>query len=135
MRRLVPFCHWQGLLLYLLLGGCVTTTGPLATLPMASPVASRENLVGIQEYKRGNWEAARGRFESAIQTDPNLAEAHFNLALTLHKLNAHEEATIHFRQAGELASDNKEIVESTIYRNHLDLSSTLERHLSGGYRY
>ena len=124
-----------GLLFCFFMGGCATASGPLATLPMASPLASQENLAGIQEYNGGKWEAAKRRFESAIQADPNLPEAHFNLALTLHKLDLHEQATHHFRQAGELAPDNQEIVKSTIYRNHLGVSSTLERHLSGGYRY
>jgi Tfp pilus assembly protein PilF len=115
--------------------GCATPTGPLATLPISSPQASQLNLEGIQEYNRGQWKPAKKKFELAIQADPNLPEAHFNLALTLHKLELHDQATSHFRQAGELAPNNKEIVDSTIYRNHLGLSSTLERHFSGGYRY
>ena len=118
-----------------LLGGCATVSGPLATLPMMSPEASQQNLKGIQAYNDGKWEAAKQKFESAVQADPNLPETHFNLALTLHKLELHDQATDHFRKAGELASSNKEIVESSIYKNHLGLSSTLERHLSGGYRY
>ena len=117
------------------IGGCATTSGPLATLPMVSPGASQLNLTGIQEYNQGNWEAAKEKFESAIQADPILPEAHFNLGLTLHKLELHDQATDHFRRAGELAPENQEIVDSTVYRNHLGLSSTLERHLSGGYRY
>ena len=78
---------------------------------------------------------AKSRFESAIRADSGLAEAHFNLALTLHELGDHREATIHFKRASELAPANKEIEESSVYRNHLGLSSTLEKHLSGGYRY
>ena len=121
--------------MWVLLVSCATPAGPLATLPITSPQASQLNLEGIEEYHRGQWEAARGKFEQAIQADHNLPEAHFNLALTLHKLEQHEQATTQFRRAGELAPRNKEIVDSTIYRNHLGLSSTLERHLSGGYRY
>jgi len=124
-----------GVGVYLFMVGCATPTGPLATLPISSPQASQLNLEGIEEYHQGQWEPARKKFESAIRADPNLPEAHFNLALTLHKLDLHDQATSHFRQAGELAPDNKEIVDSTIYRNHLGLSSTLERHFSGGYRY
>ena len=115
--------------------GCATPSGPLAVLPMTSPAAAQQNLEGIQQYNSGNWQGAKGRFESAIQADPELPEAHFNLALTLHKLDDHREATVHFKRAGELAPANKEIVGSSVYRNHLGLSSTLEKHLSGGYRY
>ncbi len=117
------------------LGGCATPAGPLATLPMGSPEAAQDNLEGIKDYNNGRWEEARKHFESAIQADPNLPEAHFNLALVLHKLGKHEEAKQHFKTAGELAPKDEVIVESSIYRNHLGLSSTLERHMSGGYRY
>ena len=123
------------LIMVCLLGGCATASGPLATLPMISPEAAQQNLQGIEAYNSGKWKAAKEKFESAIQADPTLPEAHFNLALTLHKLELHDQATDHFRQAGELASNNKDIVESSLYKNHLGLSSTLERHLSGGYRY
>lgn len=115
--------------------GCVTPSGPLAVLPMTSPAAAQQNLEGIQQYNSGNWQEAKSRFESAIRADPELPEAHFNLALTLHKLGYHPEATVHFKRASELAPANKDIVESSVYRNHLGLSSTLEKHLSGGYRY
>ena len=115
--------------------GCVTPSGPLAVLPMTSPAAAGHNLEGIQQYQVGKWQEAKSLFESAIRADPDLAEAHFNLALTLHMLGDHREATIHFKRASELAPANKEIVGSSVYRNHLGLSSTLEKHLSGGYRY
>ena len=115
--------------------GCATPSGPLAVLPMTSPAAAQRNLEGIQQYNSGNWQEAKSRFESAIRADPELPEAHFNLALTLHKLDDHREAAVHFKRASELAPGNKEIVESSVYRNHLGLSSILEKHLSGGYRY
>lgn len=102
---------------------------------MTSPAAAGHNLEGIQQYQAGKWQEAKSLFELAIQADPDLPEAHFNLALTLHRLGDHREATIHFKRASKLAPTNKEIVESSAYRNHLGLSSTLEKHLSGGYRY
>ncbi len=128
-QRLLVFC------LLVLVASCATLTGPLATLPMGSPEAAQDNLEGIKDYNNGRWEEARKHFESAIQADPNLPEAHFNLALVLHKLGKHEEAKQHFKTAGELAPKDEVIVESSIYRNHLGLSSTFERHRSGGYRY
>lgn len=115
--------------------GCATPSGPLAVLPMTSPAAAQQNLEGIQQYQAGQWREAKSLFESAIQADPDLPEAHFNLALSFHKLGNHREATVHFKRAGELAPANKEIVKSSAYRNHLGLSSILEKHLGGGYRY
>lgn len=118
-----------------LAAGCVTKAGPLAVLPMTSPGAAQWNLEGIKSYNDGDWHTARTRFELAIHTDPRLPEAHFNLALTLHKLGDHDQARTHFRIAGELAPDHTEIVRTSVYRNHLGLSSTFERHVSGGYKY
>lgn len=120
---------------FAIIAGCATKAGPLAVLPMTSPVAAQHNLEGIKFYNNGNWEEAKTHFESAIQADSTLPEAHFNLALTDHKLGRHDQAKTHFQTAGELAPKNKQIVESAVYRNHLGLSSTFERHISGGYRY
>jgi len=102
---------------------------------MAEPEAAALNLKGIDQYHVGKWEAALQLFQSAIQVNPLLVEAHFNAGLALHQLDLHQEATQYFQRAGELGPDNRSILDSTLYRNHLGLSSTLERHMSGGYRY
>jgi len=120
---------------FLMFAGCATKSGPLAVLPVTSPMAAQYNLEGISSYNSGQWMDAKTHFESAIQADPTLPEAHFNLALTAHTLGLHEQAKEHFQIAGELDPDNKDIVDTSIYRHHLGLSSTFERHLSGGYRY
>ncbi len=118
-----------------MLAGCAAQSGPLAVLPLSSPTAAQHNLEGIRFYNDGNWRRAEEHFLAAVQEDPQLPAAHFNLALTQHKLGRHDRARKHFKTAGNLAPNNKEIVESSIYRNHLGLSSTFERHISGGYRY
>ena len=128
--RMVHLC-----VLLVVFSGCATPSGPLATLPMTSPVASNYNLEGIKHFNSGQWEEATVEFERAVQADANLAEAHFNLALSLHKMGRHDEAKQEFRIAGELAPRSKQIVGASVYRNHLGLSSTFERHISGGYRY
>lgn len=136
------FAWWGGrgrkfalIVFIVLMGGCATPSGPLATLPVGSPIAADYNLKGIQSYNLGKWGEAMAKFEQALQADPQMAEAHFNLALTLHKLGRHEEAKQEFEKAGELSPDNQYIVGTVEYRNHLGLSSTFERHMSGGYRY
>ena len=127
--------HFMFLAFLALILGCAAKTGPLAVLPMTSPTAAQHNLEGIKFYNNGNWKEAEKRFKFSIGEDSSLPEAHFNLALTQHKLGQHGQAKQHFKIAGELAPKNKEIVDSSIYRNHLGLSSTFERHISGGYRY
>lgn len=123
------------ILCWLALGGCVSKALPLASLPMEHPRAADLNLTGIDQYQAGQWRKAFELFYAALEIDPDFVEAHFNAALALHQMDQHEEATRHFRLAGELDPQNAAVVNSTLYRNHLGLSSTLERHLSGGYRY
>ncbi len=117
------------------ISGCFPQPVPLAILPMEEPEAAELNLKGIDQYHVGEWEAALELFQSALRVNSSLVEAHFNAALALHQLDRHQEAKEHFQQAGKLAPDNRSIINSTLYRNHLGVSSTLERHLSGGYRY
>ncbi len=128
---------WRVILMACVLGlsGCFPKSAPLAILPMAEPEAAALNLKGIDHYHGGDWEAALQAFQSAIQMNAQLVEAHFNAALASHQLGRHEEATQYFARAGELDPKNQSILNSTLYRNHLGLSSTLERHMSGGYRY
>ncbi len=130
--------EWFGVLMMVCMMsicGCFPQSVPLAILPMANPEAAALNLKGIDQYHVGEWQAAFELFDSAIQVNPLLVEAHFNAALALHQLDRHEEATKYFERAGKLDPENRSILTSTLYRNHLGLSSTLERHMSGGYRY
>lgn len=86
--------------------------------PDASP-GKAENEKGIEHFKEGHWDVAEKHFKGAIEADPNLAEAHYNLALALDKLGNHGDATNHFRKALELAGDNPKIKDSQILKDHL----------------
>jgi tetratricopeptide (TPR) repeat protein len=48
-------------------------------------------------------------FREAIDADPNLAEAYFNLAVTLTKQNKHEQAKESFQKALDLAPTSPRI--------------------------
>ncbi len=136
--QLVTIHGWVEVILVVCLvamSGCFPQSVPLAILPMEEPEAAALNLKGIDQYHVGEWEAALELFQSALRVNPSLVEAHFNTALALHQLGRHQEARQHFQQAGKLDPENRSIINSTLYRNHLGVSSTLERHLSGGYRY
>ncbi len=97
---------------------CVATNPPLSAPPGSNATAAQYNSDGIAHYEMGHWSIAKDHFSSAIEADPNLAEAHFNLGLALNKLNLQSEATTHFKKAAELAPANSAIVQSGAYRSH-----------------
>ena len=88
---------------------------------LMGPVASQgraANDEGVAHAKEGHWDVAEGHFRKALEADPNLAEAHFNLGLALNSLGKHDEAMVAFKKAAELAPGNARITESPILKKH-----------------
>ncbi|HEX9759173.1 MAG TPA: tetratricopeptide repeat protein [Nitrospiria bacterium] len=79
------------------------------------------NAEGIKHYNKDHWGVAEEHFREAVKADEKLAEAHFNLALSLDKLGNHGEATQHFKKALELAPKNPAIADSKILKAHLGM--------------
>lgn len=79
------------------------------------------NAEGIKHYNKGHWKKAEEHFRGAVKADPKLAEAHYNLALSLDKLGNHREATKYFGSAFKLAPDNSSIAGSKILKGHLGM--------------
>ncbi len=50
------------------------------------------NDLGVLKYRKDEWKGAEEYFEAAIQADPDIAEAYYNLALAQNKLGKKEEA-------------------------------------------
>lgn len=96
---------------------CAAMNPPLSAPPGSHATAAKHNADGIVHYEIGHWSIAKDHFISAVEADPNLAEAHFNLGLALNKLNFQSEATTHFKKAAELAPANSAIVQSSAYRS------------------
>ncbi len=117
--------------LAVLQSACAATSVPLVTTPGSDATAAQHNSEGIAHYDMGHWSVARDHFASAIEADPNLAESHFNLALALHKLALHSEATTHLKKAAELAPDNRAITQSSAYKDHT--ASPSSSYGTGGY--
>lgn len=86
-----------------------------------------ENNEGVGHYKEGHWETSAKHFKEAIAAGPKLAEAHYNLALTLDKMGDHGGATQHFKEALDLAPENPKIKDSKILKDHLGMKSGLEK--------
>lgn len=80
-----------------------------------------ENDEGVSHYKQEHWDVAEVHFRKAVEVDPSLAVAHFNLALALDKLNKHGEATQHFKKALELAPNDPQIAQSKILNAHVGM--------------
>lgn len=88
---------------------------------LAAPESSAgraENKEGVTHAQAGHWDVAEGHFRKALEADPKLAEAQFNLGLSLSKQDKHDEATTAFKKAAELAPDNTMITESPILKEH-----------------
>ncbi len=88
--------------------------------PDTEPGAS-ENNEGVGHYKEGHWKTSLKHFEEAVAAGPKLAEAHYNMALTLDQLGDHGGATTHFGEALKLAPDNPKIKDSKILKDHLGM--------------
>ena len=101
----------------------VTVSGSADTALMspASSPGRADNDEGVGHYKQGHWDVATDWFKKAVKADANLAEAHYNLALSLDKMGKHEDATAAFKKAAELAPANPAIKDSTILKKHLGM--------------
>ena len=83
---------------------------PIETLRAPSgTAASLTELMerGNSEFAAGNWNAAKETYTAIIRMDPALAEAHYNLGLTLERLGDQTEARKHYVKAANLAPGNK----------------------------
>jgi Tfp pilus assembly protein PilF len=85
----------------------------------AGSKAESHNAQGIEHYNQGHWDVAKKHFMEAAKADPQSAEAHYNVALTLDKSGDHKSATEHFMKAHDLGKDNAEIQNSEILKGHL----------------
>jgi Tfp pilus assembly protein PilF len=103
-------------------GGGSKKAGTSADAPLfapASTAARADNDEGVGHYQQGHWDVAKKHFMEAAKADPQSAEAHYNLALTLDKSGDHKGATEHFMKAHDLGKDNAEIQNSEILKGHL----------------
>ncbi|MDP7555632.1 MAG: tetratricopeptide repeat protein [Nitrospinota bacterium] len=79
-----------------------------------------KNDEGVSHLVQRQWETAAGFFKEAVEANADFAEAHFNLALCLHKMGKHGEASKHFKIAKELASGSSMIADNKILKDHVN---------------
>jgi len=123
MKQIVLGCA-LAVLSVVLLAGCEEKKEVGAESAIMAPAGTKgreQNDEGVGHYRQGHWDVAEGHFRKAIQADANLAEAHFNLALALDKMDKHEDAKAEFQKALELAPTRVAIKDSPILKKHLGM--------------
>lgn len=91
------------------------------TSPLAKPISVLQAPAGVApalatQLDRGNalfaaqkWDEAEQVYRQTIAAEPTLAEAHYNLAVALHRAGKTVEAKKHYMEAANLAPGNKVI--------------------------
>ena len=97
---------------------CSSTPQPtlLPAPPEALPAAATHNKDGLQLFAAGKIDLAGNAFQAALTEDPNMAEAHYNLAIILASRGSRDEAEQHFIEAANLAPGHKIIWDSPALR-------------------
>ncbi|MEK6804116.1 MAG: tetratricopeptide repeat protein [Nitrospirota bacterium] len=102
--------------------GCATQhkaeVQPLHAAAGTSAVVSQQLEQGNQLFAQQDWAGAQQVYLSTIQADQTLAEAHYNLALTLERLGEKAEARKHYVAAANLAPGNKVIWDAPPLRKY-----------------
>lgn len=106
----------RSLVLLSVLVGCSSQPGKAVTV-LAAPTGTKPAVAA--QLEKGNtlfasrdWTGAEQAFRQTIAVDPALAEAHYNLALTLDRAGNQVEAKKHYIEAANLAPGNKVIWNS-----------------------
>ena len=112
-----------GLILVSLLAGCAMPNTQqkertLSPPQNADPIASQAILEGNKFFAEHQWTAAKRKFMSAIQAQPTLAEAHYNLALTLEEQGNFSESRPHYKKAADLAPGHPVIWNAPPFRQY-----------------
>lgn len=105
-------------------GGHGTQETALSAPPKSVPAAAAAVEEGNKLFHAHQWEAAKAQYETAIQAQPTLAEAHYNLGLVYDALRNGKEAYKHFVEAANLAPGNKIIWSSPAFREYGDVTAS-----------
>lgn len=85
------------------------------------------SLLGNAYYRLGNYAAAAAAYEKALELRPDLAEAHFNLALACLETGAMERAEAEFKQANAIKQEaTSSFYLARIYLNQKKFEQALD---------
>jgi len=103
-------------------GGCASDKPAPITVLAPPPNVDAQVLQlltdGNRFFGEGRWEAARQQFQSAVQQQADLAEAHYNLALSMERMGDQAGAKKHYIEAANLAPGHKVIWNSPPLRRY-----------------
>ncbi|HNP30653.1 MAG: tetratricopeptide repeat protein [Nitrospira sp.] len=110
------------LIMMIMAGGCASNK-PVPLAPLAPPPNVDTQVLqlmteGKRSFDEGRWEAARQQFQAAVQQQADLAEAHYNLALSMDKMGDQAGAKKHYIEAANLAPGHKVIWNSPPLRRY-----------------
>lgn len=81
--------------------------------------AASKNNEGVDHLVQGHYDVALDLFKEALATNPNFAEAHFNMAVSFDGMGKHAEATTSFQKANDLGGSNAKITGNAMLKKHL----------------
>ena len=124
----MPLRSWKiGCLLccFVFIGACNSTEKARVTT-LDAPSGSNHKAVlaliaGNEAFASEQWPVAKEQYEKAISVQETLAEAHYNLALTLDRLGQRKQAEAHYTHAANFAPGHQVIWNSRIYRRYGDV--------------
>lgn len=103
-----------------ILSGCASAKTPPTTILPAPSGTSAKAAVFMSEgdrlFRTQDWTGASEAYLSAVGAQPDLAEAHYNLAVALDRMGKRDEAKKHYVAAANLAPGNKVIWDSPPFR-------------------
>ena len=110
-----------GLIVLFILGCASDKPAPLMGLeapPNANTQVQALLTEGNRLFREGRWEEARQQYQEAVQVQPDLAEAHYNLGVAMNKMGDRVGAKPHFIKAANLAPGHKVIWNSPPLRKY-----------------
>lgn len=131
MRR-KTFGHSPWIWIFLVvmgMGGCAGSPqspqeNPIPPPENANPLVAELIVDGNRLFAEHRWTAAIEKFEEAVQAQPNLAEAHYNLGLTLYRKGPVSASRPHFIEAAKLAPDHPVISNAPPFRKYGTVESS-----------
>lgn len=125
-----------------LIAGCASQkAAPLTVLaaPAGTTAKAAELMTeGNRLAAAQDWQGAKQAYQAAATAQPDLAEAHYNLAVCLDRLGAKAEAKKHYMTAANLAPGHKVIWDAPPFRetgltHNIDKKSFLDPSPRSGF--